>query len=130
VERARRHGVVIALEPCVLDIVPSAKRAADLLTQAASDRIGILLDPANLIAANSEEEMFAHLAPHIACLHGKDRKVNDRMGRALGEGDIDWPAFFRLYHRHTEGKPFILEYVNAGNVCAVRDRVRQADTPQ
>ncbi len=125
--QAARLGVVIALEPCVLDIVPSAKRAADLLGQVGSDHLKILLDPANLIANNTLEEMFDTLAPAIAYFHGKDRKVNDAYGRLLGEGDIDWPRFFRLYHRHTEGLPFILEYAKPDQADAIRDRVRHYD---
>ena len=127
VEKAEHYGLDIALEPCIIDIVPSAKRAADLLAQIGSDRLRILLDPANLIPNNTEEEMFRHLAPKIAYLHGKDRKVNDVRGRALGEGDIDWPRFLALYHRHAEGRPFILEYVGPDNVLEIRDRVLQAD---
>jgi sugar phosphate isomerase/epimerase len=127
-EKAERYDVYIALEACVLDVVPSAKRAADLLAQVGSERIRILLDPANLIANSSEEDMFRYLAQHIGFFHGKDRKLNDARGRLLGDGDIDWPLFLSLYHRHTEGAPFILEYVNATNVCDIRDRVLQADT--
>ena len=125
--KAEHYQVEIALEPCVIDIVPSAKRAADLLAQLGSDRIRILLDPANLIANSTEEEMFRHLAPKIAYFHGKDRKVNDVRGRAFGDGDIDWPRFLGLYHRHAEGRPFILEYVGPENVLAIRDRVLRAD---
>ena len=126
-EKAEEYSVEIALEACVLDVVPSAKRAADLLAQVGSERIKILLDPANLIANSSEEDMFRYLAPHIAFFHGKDRKLNDARGRLVGDGDIDWPLFLSLYHRHNEGAPFILEYVNASNVCEIRDRVLQAD---
>lgn len=126
-ERAAQYDVCVALEACVLDVVPSAKRAADLITQVDSDRIKILLDPANLIANSSEEDMFRYLAPHVAYFHGKDRKLNDAMGRIVGDGDIDWPLFLGLYHRYTEGTPFILEYVNATNVCDIRDRVLVAD---
>jgi sugar phosphate isomerase/epimerase len=122
------HNVDIALEACVLDVVPSAKRARDFLDQVGSPRGKILLDPANYIANSSEEDMFAYLAPRIAYLHGKDRKVNDAKGRIVGDGDIDWPRFLDLYHRYAEGKPFILEYVNRENVCMVRDRVLAADT--
>ena len=71
--------------------------------------------------------MFRYLAPHIAHLHGKDRKVTDRSGRLVGDGDVNWPLFLELYHEHTEGLPFILEYVDASNFCAIRDRV--APTP-
>lgn len=124
---AGRHRVCVALESCVIDVVPSAKRAADLLAQVGSDRLKVLLDPANLIANSSEEDMFRHLAPHIAYFHGKDRKVNDAYGRAFGDGDINWPLLLSLYHRYTEGVPFILEYVNPNDFLAIRDRVLLAD---
>ena len=126
-ERATGYGVDIALEPCVIDIVPSAKRTADFIAQLGSPRVKVLLDPANLLANSSEEDMFRYLAPHIAYLHGKDRKVNDRKGRVVGEGDVNWPRFLQLYHQHTEGRPFILEYVNLQNFVEIRDRVLAFD---
>ena len=126
-QRAAHHNVYIALETCVIDIVPSAKRARDLIQQVGSDRLRVLLDPANLIANSSERDMFDYLAPHIAYFHGKDRKVNDTYGRAVGDGDIDWPLFLSLYHQHCEGKPFILEYVKLDNFREVMDRVRNYD---
>lgn len=124
---AESHGVDIALEPCVLDVVPSAKRTADFIAQLGSPRVKVLLDPANLIANSSEEDMFRYLAPHIAYLHGKDRKVNDRKGRVVGDGDVNWPLFLRLYHQQTEGLPFIIEYVSIQNFCEIRDRVLAFD---
>ena len=126
-ERAERHGVSIALETCAIDIVPSAKRARDLIRQIGSDRLRILLDPANLIANSSERDMFDYLAPHIAYFHGKDRKVNDVFGRVVGDGDINWPLFLSLYHERCEGLPFILEYVNQDNYLEILERVRAFD---
>ena len=63
----------------------------------------------------------------IAYLHGKDRKVNDVWGRAVGDGDIDWRLFFQLYHKYAEGKPFILEYVNEDNFREIMRRVNEYD---
>jgi len=126
VERAEKYGLDVALEPCVLDVVPSAKRTADLIAQVGSTRLRVLFDPANLIANNTEEEMFAHLSSHVAYFHGKDRKVNATMGSAVGDGDIDWSKFLRLYEEMTPDVPFILEYVNQDTFCAVRDRVLAA----
>ena len=125
--RAEKYNVRVALETCVIDVVPSAKRAADLYGQVGSDRLKFLLDPANLIANSSEEDMFKYLAPHIAYFHGKDRKVNDVFGRCVGDGDIDWPLFLRLYHEKCEGKPFILEYVNLDNFREIMERVKKYD---
>ena len=122
-KKADEYDVYIALEPCVLDVIPSAKRMMDFIEQVGSNRIKTLLDPANLIANSSEEDMFRYLTPHIAYFHGKDRKVNDTYGRVVGDGDINWPLFFQLYSRYTPDTPFILEYVNIDNVCQIRDRV-------
>jgi len=126
-EKAEQYNVSIAIEPCVLDIIPSAKRMVDFIDQVGSNRVKVLLDPANLIANNNEEDMFAYLSNHIAYFHGKDRKVNDTYGRAIGDGDINWPLFLHLYHKYTEGVPFIMEYVNINNFCSIRDRVIRFD---
>lgn len=127
---AEQRDVWLCLEACVLDPIPSAKRARDFLLQlrdrSGVDRLRILLDPANLIANSSEEDMFRYLGPWLGYLHAKDRKVNDAMGRPVGEGDIDWPLFLDLYRRHGAGAPLLLEYVNATNFLAIRDRLRQA----
>ncbi len=125
--RAEAYGVALALECCVIDVVPSAKRAADLKRQVGSERLKFLLDPANLIANSSECDMFDYLAPDIAYFHGKDRKVNDAYGRCVGDGDIDWKLFLRLYHERCEGRPFILEYVNLENFREIMARIRTFD---
>lgn len=125
---AEPMGVSVALEPCVLDVVPSAKRMADLIEQTGAPNLKVLLDPANLIANSSEEDMFFYLADHVAYFHGKDRHVNDTMGRVVGDGDIDWYQFLALYHTHCEGTPFILEYTNPDNTEEILNRVREFDT--
>lgn len=127
IERADKYDVDLALEPCVIDIVPSAKRTADFINQLGSSRVKVLLDPANLIANSSESDMFDYLAEHVAYFHGKDRKVNARSGELIGDGDIDWPLFLSLYHKHSEGVPFIMEYVKQHNCCEIRDRVLAYD---
>ena len=126
-EYAKEYNVYLALESCVLDVVPSAKRAADLIAQIGSDRMKVLLDPANLIANSSEEDMFRYLSPHMGYFHGKDRKVNDAYGRLLGDGDIDWVKFLKLYHQYNDGVPFILEYANADNAQFAFDRTMAFD---
>lgn len=123
IEEAEKRDVYIALEPCVLDVVPSAKRTRDFIVQTGSQRVKVLLDPANLIANSSEEDMFFYLKDHIAYFHGKDRKVNDAYGKTVGSGDIDWVKFLGLYSKYTPGKPFILEYVNKDNCEDIKDRV-------
>lgn len=122
-EKAEYYDVYIAIEPCVIDVIPSAKRMRDFIDQVGSKRVRVLLDPANLIANSSEQDMFKYLKKDIAYFHGKDRKVNDAYGRALGEGDIDWKLFLSLYKKHTPDIPFILEYVNKENCGVIKQRV-------
>ena len=122
-----KYDVDIALEACVIDVVPSAKRAADFIAQVGSPRVKILLDPANLIANSSEEDMFKYLSDRVAYFHGKDRKVNDAKGRVVGDGDIDWPLFLSLYHKHNDGMPIIFEYVKMDNFREIRDRLLAFD---
>jgi len=126
-ETGEQLGVDVCLEPCVIDVIPSAKRMRDFIGQVGSNRVRVLLDPANLIANSSEEDMFRYLAPYIAYFHGKDRKVNDCYGRAVGDGDIDWPLFLSLYHEYTQGLPFILEYVTPENCVDIKQRVLAFD---
>ncbi len=123
-QQAEKYGLILALEPCVLDVVPSAKRMADTISQVGSDRLQVLLDPANLIANSSEADMFAYLGPHISYFHGKDRKVNDAYGRNIGEGDIDWPLFIQLLKKEHAEVPFIIEYPRAHNCAEILQRVR------
>jgi len=126
-QAAEKYGVSLALEPCVLDVVPSAKRMADTIRQVGSPALKVLLDPANLIANSSEKDMFACLNPHIAYFHGKDRKINDAYGRNIGEGDINWPLFLSLAHRYQENTPFIIEYPRTHNCAEILARVQAFD---
>lgn len=120
---AKDYNVSIAFEPCILDFTPSAKRTKDFIDQCDRDNLKILLDPANLLANSDEEDMFKYLKDHIAYFHGKDRKINDAYGRNVGDGDIDWVKFLKLYKKYTDGTPFILEYCNKDNCQIIKQRV-------
>lgn len=127
---AAPKGVSIAIEPCVLDVLPSAKRTADFISQLEAEygvtNVGVLLDYANLLANSTIEEVFYHLKDKILYFHGKDRCVNDAYGKMLGDGEINWKRFFELYKEHTPNVPFILEYPNKDTAPIARDRVLEA----
>lgn len=125
-ELAERYEVTVALEPCFHDLVNSARRARDFVRQVGSPRVRIQLDPGNLVTVNTEDEMFANLADVTVAVHGKDRKVNAALGTLVGEGDVDWAAFMRLYLTWVPHAPFFLEYVNDQTVEKARDFIRQA----
>ncbi len=122
---AEKAGVKLALEACVLDIIPSPRRLKTLIDEleaATHVRLGAMLDPANFIAAEDEEGMFRHLKHDVYYFHGKDRKINAAYGVNVGDGDIDWVRFMELYIRYTDRTPFILEYCNADNCAEIRER--------
>ena len=122
---AEKSGVHLALEACVLDIIPSPRRLKTLIEELEAEtrvRLGALLDPANFLANSDEEGMFYYLKHDIAYLHGKDRKINAAYGVNLGEGDLDWVKFMECYIRCADRKPFILEYCNKDNCREIRAR--------
>lgn len=122
---AEACGVKIALEACLLDIIPSPRRLKTLIDQLEAEagvHLGAMLDPANFIANSDEEGMFHYLKDNIYYLHGKDRKINATKGVNLGDGDLDWVKFMTCYRRYADGKPFILEYCKEHDCAEIRAR--------
>ncbi|MCL1794518.1 MAG: sugar phosphate isomerase/epimerase [Oscillospiraceae bacterium] len=124
---AKERGLNICIEACVIDVIPSAKRLRDFISQIEKEsglaNIKAMIDMANFIANSDEDDVFKYLAAHTVYFHGKDRKVNDCFGRILGEGEIDWVKFFMNYYRLTPDLPFILEYTNADTTASTNERV-------
>ena len=122
---AEASGVHLALEACVLDIIPSPRRLKTLIEELEEEshvRLGAMLDPANFLANSDEEGMFYYLKHDIYYLHGKDRKINATYGVNVGDGDIDWVKFMSCYIRYADKKPFILEYCNKDNCLEIKKR--------
>ena len=122
---AEAAGVHLALEACVLDIIPSPRRLKTLIEELEAEshvRLGAMLDPANFLANSDEEGMFYYLKHDISYMHGKDRKINAAYGVNVGDGDIDWIKFMSCYIRYADRKPFILEYCNKDNCLEIKKR--------
>ena len=122
---AEKAHVHLALEGCVLDIIPSPRRIKHLIEELEYEshiRLGAMLDPANYIANSDEEGMFYYLRYDISYIHGKDRKFNAVSGVNVGDGDIDWVKFMECYLRYADRKPFILEYCNRDNCREIKAR--------
>jgi len=119
--RAEEHDVTVAFEPYFLTQLSSAKRTRDFLEAVDSDRIRVLLDPANLLANNSLDEMFSQLGPYIVGIHAKDRKIGIHGGVPAGQGDLDYARFLQLCAEHKPDMPVIIEYVNEQNYLEARD---------
>ena len=126
---AEKYGVQIALEACVLDIIPSPRRLKTLIEELEAEshvRLTSMLDPANFIANSDEEGMFCYLKHDIGYFHGKDRKINATYGCNVGDGDIDWVKFMECYIRFADKTPFILEYCNKDNCGEIKKRAEDA----
>ena len=102
---AERCDIDIGVEPELVNVVNSADLARALIDEMRSERIKIVLDPANLfeVAAASEraalvEHAVDALSGHIALAHAKDRYADGRFA-AAGQGVIDFAHFLTTLHR-------------------------------
>lgn len=125
VPEAEARGVVVAFEPYFLTQLSSAKRTRDFIEAVGSDRIRVMLDPANLLANNSLDEMFQQLSPFIVGVHAKDRKIGVHRGVPAGEGDLDYPRFIELLQEHVPDQPIIIEYVTEDTFLSARKHLTQ-----
>jgi sugar phosphate isomerase/epimerase len=100
-EIAERHGVVMALEPEVSNVVDSTRRARQLLDDLGSPRIKILLDPANIFhrgelprMAELIDEAFDLLGPDVVMAHAKDLDRDGEAGHLpAGHGRLDYDRY-------------------------------------
>jgi sugar phosphate isomerase/epimerase len=101
---AERHGITIGIEPERANVIDSAARARRLLDALNSDRVKIVLDPANLVEGTPQREWQAiveaaadRLYGHIALAHAKDRTLDGKVA-APGLGAVDFGHFVRVLH--------------------------------
>lgn len=97
------HGQQLLLE--------TGQESADgllaFLTKLNHDNVGVNFDPANMILYGMGDPIAALeiLMPHVGQVHLKDATPSDTPGTwgtevPLGEGAVDWPAFFALLQKH------------------------------
>jgi sugar phosphate isomerase/epimerase len=96
---ADQHNLQIGVEPELANVVDSAPAALRLIKALGSDRIRIVLDPANLVEEASAEDRrevietaVDLLADRIVMAHAKDRHADGRFATA-GKGVIDFRHF-------------------------------------
>jgi sugar phosphate isomerase/epimerase len=97
---AEQHDLVLGIEPEVGNVVRTAPLARRLLDEMQSDRLKIILDPANLFdTATSVSEIndliveaATLLHEHITVAHAKDRTLEGR-ACAAGKGAVDFRFF-------------------------------------
>lgn len=101
VQLAERYDLVLCVEPESANVVSSAPAARLLVDTLRTDRVGIILDPANLFEVADAgrrqyliEEAVDLLADRIVLAHAKDRYPDGTVAPA-GEGIIDFDHFLR-----------------------------------
>lgn len=124
---AERHNVFLGVEPELANVIDSAAAARRLIRDMGSERIRIVLDPANLfeIADDRErqrliEEAVDRLCDRIVMAHAKDRHANGSFATA-GAGVIDFSHFFgRLASSGFDG-PVVTHSLAAGEARGVAE---------
>ncbi len=125
-------GVTFAFEPERENVVNSAARARDLLREIASPRLGVLIDPANLVdpgeAARLPDivrEAFSLIGERIVLAHAKDR-TDDGSIVAAGEGVVPWPLYVDLLSDAGYTGPLILHGLAEDEVSSAVAFLRDA----
>ncbi|MDX3977717.1 sugar phosphate isomerase/epimerase [Shinella sp.] len=102
---AERYDVFIGVEPELANVINSAVQARRLINTMASERIRIVLDPANLFEHEDADERgriideaIDLLKDRIAIAHAKDRNADGSFATA-GKGVIDYPRYVAALKR-------------------------------
>jgi sugar phosphate isomerase/epimerase len=123
---AERHGIVLAFEPEVSNVVDSARKARQLLDEIRSPRLKVLIDGANLFHAGELprmqeilDEAFALLGEDIALAHAKDLSQDGDAGHeAAGTGLLDYDRYLALLNGAGYSGPLILHNLTEAQVPA------------
>jgi sugar phosphate isomerase/epimerase len=107
VETAERHGVTLAFEPEVGNVIDSAARARALLHEIGSPRLKVVIDCANIFhagelprMADMIDEAFDLLGPDIVMAHAKDLDHDGAAGHlAVGHGLLDYDRYIANLRR-------------------------------
>lgn len=102
---AEAHDVLLGIEPELANVVSSAPLARRLIEDLQSDRIRIVLDPANLFDAQSRarqrriiSEAIDHLTDLVVVAHAKDRS-EDGSVTSPGMGVVDFDHYLTELQR-------------------------------
>jgi sugar phosphate isomerase/epimerase len=122
---AEAHGIVLGIEPELANVVNSAAAARRLIAEMKSDRIRIVLDPANLAEQAQPqqrrriiEEAVDILAGHIVMAHAKDRHKDGGVA-APGQGVIDFGHFLSCLRSSGFDGPVVAHGFDAGEAPEV-----------
>lgn len=128
---AEGAGVLLAVEPEPANVVADLSRARRLVAElgADADRVGFVLDPANLVAdvhprdrADTLRAAFAELGDRTICVHAKDTVPWGETLRTGGE--VDYALVAELYAELPHDVPFVIQDATESELPAVRELLR------
>ena len=122
--RTARSGVTLAVEPEPGNVVASAAAASRLLDEMRSARLGIIIDPANLISKDNLrrqgeviESAFDLLGEDVVLAHAKDVDRQGVAGRLPpGRGLLDYHLYLKKLKDFGFAGPLILHALREADV--------------
>jgi sugar phosphate isomerase/epimerase len=122
---AEEHDVDLGIEPELANVIASAEDARRLFDEIRSERLKVVLDPANLFERESDvrrrwiiEATIDRLADRIVMAHAKDRRA-DGSFTAAGTGVIDFDHFVSTLSRSGFDGPLVTHGLAAEEAPAV-----------
>ena len=120
-EIAERYDVTLGIEPELSNVVDSAAKAQKLLAEMRSERLKIVIDPANLLPAGALprqrqiiDEALALLADDVVMAHAKDLAQDGQAGdRAAGTGQLDFVYYLSKLQEIGFDGPLIMHGLTA-----------------
>ncbi len=117
-ETAEGHGVTLALEPEIGNVVDSAEKGRRLLDEMRSPRLKVVMDAANLFDAEDParrlsrseqilDEAFELLGDYIVIVHAKDVRASGEVV-AAGKGDLDYGLYLKHLSEAGYGGPLVM----------------------
>lgn len=127
---AERHDLLLGIEPELANIVNTIAAAERLVSEAASPRLKLILDPANLFEQASVSEVrtlvehaITKLGSRLAMAHAKDRNMSGEFV-AAGQGIVDFDHFvLSLKDAGFEG-PLVTHGLTAAEAPGVNEFLR------
>ncbi len=113
---AEEHGVTLAFEPEVANVIDSAQRARSLLDEMGSRHLKVVMDGANIFHGGELvrmdeilDEAFELLGGDIVIAHAKDLDRDGAAGNlAAGKGRLDYDRYMSLLGGLVTDVPVIL----------------------
>lgn len=122
---ADRHDILLGVEPELANVISSAAVARRMIAEIQSDRLHIIIDPANLFERADAgarlylvEQAVDLLADHIVMAHAKDRAPNGGFATA-GKGVIDFGHFLSRLKASGFVGPIVAHGLTAGDAAGV-----------